>query len=77
MSRTYRKESYQKYLLRKPHVFNEKKQLGSLLADLAHDEDFIEIPVAKLNRAQSKYSTLDPWAEDKVVSAYYETDWKL
>ena len=75
MSRTYRNETYHRCVLRKPRILNEKTQLGALLVDVWNDDDFIEIPVSKLNRVQSKYSSLNPWADDKVVSSYYETDW--
>lgn len=73
MSRTYRKDQFQRCHLRKPRSYNEKSQLEEIL----HDPDVNELPVDKVNRMKSRrgHTNLpDAW-DDIVISAYYEQDY--
>lgn len=72
MSRTQRKNSYNKCALRNPHTFNEKRQIDSILTD----DETMEFPIAKLNRIRSRRSISSHW-DDIVTSSYYETDYNV
>jgi hypothetical protein len=73
MSRTYRKNSYNKCALRKPHSTNEKRQLDGIL----HDEDFRHLNIAKVNRMRSRVGgsgDLPSAWDDIVTSSHYQND---
>lgn len=73
MSRTYRKDSYNKCALRKPHSTNEKRQLDAIL----HDEDTKYMPIDKVNRMQSRFGgsgDLPTAWDDIVTSSHYQND---
>jgi hypothetical protein len=73
MSRTYRKtEGMHSGALRFPHTFNEIKQLDGLL----HEEDLEDLPVSGLNHIRAREHKLPTAWDDRVVSAYYQEDYK-
>lgn len=68
MSRTHRKEHYNKAALRRPKTQQEIKQLNHMLEDI-QDEDY---DVSGLNRIHGRLQDLPTAWDDKVISAYYE-----
>jgi hypothetical protein len=73
MSRTYRKtEGIHRYALRYPHTFSEIKQLDGLL----HEEDLEDLPFSGLNHIKARERNLPTSWDDKVVSAYYQEDYR-
>lgn len=73
MSRTYRKtENMHRYAYRFPHTFNEIRQLDAVL----HEEDLEGLPVSGLNHMRSRERNLPTSWDDKVVSAYYQENYK-
>jgi hypothetical protein len=71
MSRTNRKIEYiHSGALRYPHTENERKQLDGIL----HDEELKEFPVSGLNHMKAREHKLPSAWDDKIVSAYYETE---
>jgi hypothetical protein len=73
MSRTYRKNSFNKCALRHPHTTNEKRQLDAIL----HNEDLSEVNLDKVNRIKSRCGhsgNLPTVYDDIVASSYYQND---
>jgi hypothetical protein len=71
MSRTYRSaEGWHSGALRFPHTFNEIRQLDGIL----HEEDLEGLPVSGLNHLKAREHNLPTAWDDKVISAYYETN---
>lgn len=74
MSRTYRStENIHRYALRLPHTFSEIKQLHGIL----YEEELSEFPVSGLNHIKSRWHKLPTSWDDKVISAYYQEDYKF
>jgi hypothetical protein len=69
MSRTHRKQTYQKYHLRKPKTQKERKQLQSIL------EQAENYQISGINHLYHRLSKLPHANDDKVISAYYESDY--
>ena len=73
MSRTYRNTTgMHRFAYRYPKTENERKQLDGVL----HDCELFEFPVSKLNHMKARENNLPSCWDDRVVSAYYEEDWK-
>lgn len=71
MSRTYRKNSFNKCALRHPHTTNEKRQLDAIL----HNEDLSQVNLDKVNRMKSRCGPKLPTVYDDIVaSSYYQND---
>ena len=68
MSRTTRKNTFNKCSLRNPHTFNEKRNVDSFLTDVELLEEY---PVSKVNRIRSRRNLPTHW-DDVVTSSYYE-----
>jgi len=74
MSRTFRRtEGMHRYAYRFPHTFNEIRQLDGFL----HEEDLEGLPVSGLNHIRAREHNLPTCWDDKVVSAYYQEDYKF
>jgi hypothetical protein len=74
MSRTFRNtKGMHRLALRFPHTFSEIRQLDGLL----HEEDLEGLPVSGLNHIRAREQKLPTAWDDKVVSAYYEEDFKF
>jgi len=74
MSRTYRKtEGMHHQALRYPHTFSEIKKLDGVL----HEEDLEGLPFSGLNHIKAREHNLPTSWDDKVISAYYEEDFKF
>ena len=74
MSRTYRNTQHiHRYAYRFPQTFNEIKRLDAILTD----DEIQEFSISKINRMKSREHNLPTAWDDQVVSAYYETDFKL
>jgi hypothetical protein len=74
MSRTYRDlDGMHKYAYRYPKTENERKQLEGVL----HDEELFEFPVSKVNHMKAREHSLPSCWDDKVVSGYYQQDYKV
>ena len=74
MSRTFRRtEGMHRYAYRFPHRFSEIRQLDGIL----HEEDLEGLPISGLNHIRSREHNLPTAWDDKVVSAYYEEDYKF
>jgi hypothetical protein len=74
MSRTFRKtDGLYSGALRFPHTFNEIRQLEGIL----HEEDLEGLPISGLNHIRAREHNLPTAWDDKVVSAYYEEDYKF
>ena len=74
MSRTFRNtEGMHRYAYRFPHTFSEIRQLDGIL----HEEDLEGLPISGLNHIRSREHNLPTAWDDKVVSAYYEEDYKF
>lgn len=71
MSRTRRNQTYQDYHLRKPKTQKERKQLQSIFDDLEE----VDYTVSGLNHLTSRLSNLPHANDDKVISAYYQSDY--
>jgi hypothetical protein len=73
MSRTFRKtDGMHKGALRFPHTFSEIKNLDAIL----HDDELDDFPISGLNHMRAREKNLPTSWDDKVVSAYYEEDYK-
>lgn len=74
MSRTYRNlEGMNRCALRHPKTSNERKTLIGLLKDIeVEDYEF-----SGINHLQHRLSKVPTANYDKVVSAYYQEDFKL
>jgi hypothetical protein len=73
MARTYRNlEGMHRGALRYPHTFNEIRQLDGIL----HEEDLEGLPISKLNHIKSRENHLPTAWDDKVVSGYFQEDYK-
>ena len=74
MSRTYRKtDGMHRYAYRFPHTFNEIRNLDGIL----NDDELEDYPVSGMNHMRARESNLPTAWDDKVVSAYYQEDYKV
>ncbi len=74
MSRTNRNlEGMHNCAIRYPKTKNEKSQLDAIL----HDGELMEFPVSKINHLKSRENLLPSCWDDKVVSGYYQQDYKF
>jgi hypothetical protein len=74
MSRTFRNtDGMHRAALRFPHTFSEIRQLDGIL----HEEDLEGLPISGLNHIKAREHNLPTAWSDKVVSAYYEEDFKF
>ena len=70
MSRTIRKNTYNRASLRNPHTFNEKRQIDQIITD----DETMEFNISKLNRIKNRRSIPSHW-DDIVTSSYYQMDY--
>lgn len=68
MSRTYRKDHYNKAALRKPKTRKEIKQLSNILDDVKSGE----YEISGVNHLHHRLSALPTDWDDIVISAYFE-----
>ena len=74
MSRTIRNlDGMHRYALRYPKTENERSQLDTIL----HDEELMNYPVSKVNHMRAREHNLPSAWDDRVVSAYYQQDYKI
>lgn len=74
MSRTYRKIDYiRKSALRHPKTSNERKTLIGIL----QDNQYEDYSISGLNHLQHRLSNCPTANYDKVVSGYYQEDYKF
>ena len=74
MSRTNRNlDGMHRYAFRYPKTENERSQLDTIL----HDEELMNFPVSKVNHMKSREHNLPSAWDDRVVSAYYQQDYKI
>ena len=74
MSRTNRNlEGMHRYAIRYPKTKNERSQLDAIL----HDAELMEFPVSKINHMKAREYNLPSAWDDKVVSGYYQQDYKF
>ena len=74
MSRTNRNlDGMHRYALRYPKTENERSQLDTIL----HDEELMNFPVSKVNHMRAREHNLPSAWDDRVVSAYYQQDYKI
>jgi hypothetical protein len=74
MSRTNRNlEGMHRCAFRYPKTKNERTQLDTIL----HDNELMELPVSKVNHMKARGHNLPSAWDDKIVSGYYQQDYKL
>ena len=72
MSRTNRNIEYiHSVAIRYPHTENERKQLDGIVHDVELQLDY---KISGLNHIKARESKLPSAWDDKIVSAYYETE---
>jgi hypothetical protein len=72
MSRTNRNIEYiHSGAIRYPHTENERKQLDGIVHDVELELDY---KISGLNHIKARESKLPSAWDDKIVSAYYETE---
>jgi hypothetical protein len=71
MSRTHRKQFYQKCALRKPKTSQERKQLLAILDEV----ELQEYEISGVNHLHHRLSKLPHANDDVVIAAYYEKDY--
>lgn len=72
MSRTYRKNTYNKCSLRSPKTFQEKRQIDSFITD----DETMEFSISKMNRILNRRSIPSHW-DDIVTSSHYQNDYNV
>lgn len=74
MSRTYRNlEGINRCALRHPKTSNERKHLIGIL----QDNQYEEYQISGLNHLHHRLSNCPTAWDDKVISGYYQEDYKL
>ena len=72
MSRTFRKNSFNKCALRSPKTFNEKRNIDSIITD----DEVMKLPISGMNRIKSRRAIPSHW-DDIVTSSHYQTDYNV